>query len=672
MRVLRTNFLKQITTLLMGLIAICLSFVTFGQALSDTFSMPGTYTWTVPQNVTSVKFQVWGAGGGGGGAESHLINYGGSQSQSLLYLPRAGGGGGGAFASASFATVPGENCTINVGVGGAGGVSTQDGGNGEYSSIEYAGSTIVSAEGGNGGAYRDNENNVGVANGQGGTSGANILFVGGNGAPSNTTDLGAGGGGAAGNNGNGTDGTGSAAGIGGSVGGGNGGDPTTLADEDGKPGANPGGGGSGAKRTDLAGTNKGGNGGNGLVIVTYCTTPLAPSLSVGDLTPCELSNQTYTVVADANVDHYVWTLPNGWSGFSTTNSIDVVVGQVGAITVEAFNECGESVTQTFTINVNELPAQPSVITGNTTVCEGTSALTYSVTNDPAADSYTWTLPSDWTGTSTTNSINATVGSQAGSITVVANNACGASPVRAMNVTISALPVQPSAINGNTEFCQGDVAAFNVAFSADAASYQWVFPADWTGTSTTNSISLTTGAASGTVSVMAVNGCGNSTPQVINVTVHAIDATVSNANGVLTANQAGAIYLWIDCATGTPVANGSGQSYTPIQNGSYNVMITTPEGCTVVSECVNITNLGVDKKQMDVVSIYPNPASDYVMVANIDGETTIQLLDMTGKVIYYTIAHASTKIDLNDINAGAYVIVLKTNNDTKTQKLIVKK
>jgi hypothetical protein len=69
------------------------------------------------------------------------------------------------------------------------------------------------------------------------------------------------------------------------------------------------------------------------------------------------------------------------------------------------------------------PNQPSNISGNINVNPSTSE-TYSVTNDPTATSYIWTLPSGWLGTSTTNSINVTTGSTGGVISVAAQNSCG--------------------------------------------------------------------------------------------------------------------------------------------------------------------------------------------------------------------------------------------------------
>jgi hypothetical protein len=81
-----------------------------------------------------------------------------------------------------------------------------------------------------------------------------------------------------------------------------------------------------------------------------------------------------------------------------------------------------------------LPAQPGAITGNTTVTSGTSQ-TYSIAAVSGATSYTWTLPSGWSGSSTSTSITATAGSTGGTISVKANNACGSGSSRSLTVTV---------------------------------------------------------------------------------------------------------------------------------------------------------------------------------------------------------------------------------------------
>jgi hypothetical protein len=94
-----------------------------------------TYTWTVPDGVTSISAVVIG-GGGGRGYSSGTAG--------------AGGGGGGGLSFANFITVtPGEVLTIVVGRAGFNAASGFSGANGGTSSIARAsGSIIISATGG--------------------------------------------------------------------------------------------------------------------------------------------------------------------------------------------------------------------------------------------------------------------------------------------------------------------------------------------------------------------------------------------------------------------------------------------------------------------------------------------------------------------------------------------
>jgi hypothetical protein len=68
-----------------------------------TFSTPGTYSWTVPPNVTNICVEVWGGGGNGGMNISSYSPFGG------------GGGGGGAYGYQCLAVVPGTVLTVTVG-----------------------------------------------------------------------------------------------------------------------------------------------------------------------------------------------------------------------------------------------------------------------------------------------------------------------------------------------------------------------------------------------------------------------------------------------------------------------------------------------------------------------------------------------------------------------------
>lgn len=260
-----------------------------------------------------------------------------------------------------------------------------------------------------------------------------------------------------------------------------------------------------------------------LAVTVVSGAPAQPGTITGAAVLCSGAAETYSVTAVAGATSYTWTLPSGWTGTSTTNTINVTAGTAGgSISVTANNNCGSSTARTLAVTVNPIPAQPGTITGDAAVCSGV-AKTYSVTAVAGATSYTWTLPSGWTGTSTTNSINVTTGTAGGNISVTANNTCGSSTARTLAVTVNTTPAQPGAITGDAAVCSGAAKTYSVTAVAGATSYTWTLPSGWTGTSTTNSINVTAGASGGNISVTANNACGSSTARTLAVTVSAVPA-----------------------------------------------------------------------------------------------------------------------------------------------------
>lgn len=155
------------------------SFNTQAPAGEIIFASPGTYTWTVPDGVTSVSAVA--VGGGGGGAS-------GAKSQ-------AGGCGGGLGWMTSIPVTPGETHTITVGAGGVGGSSATVGNGGAGGSSSFG--SVFSVTGGLGGAGEDR------TNGGGSPTGADGGGVGGDASTSPFASQMMGGGGAAGYSGKG-------------------------------------------------------------------------------------------------------------------------------------------------------------------------------------------------------------------------------------------------------------------------------------------------------------------------------------------------------------------------------------------------------------------------------------------------------------------------------------
>jgi hypothetical protein len=130
------------------------------------FNAAGTYSWTVPPNVTSICVEVWGGGGSGGMGSGSVAG---------------GGGGGGGYGYQCFLVIPGTTYTVTV--GGASGTSSLGG--------------LISASGG---ANGSNATSTGIPPAYGGSGGGSTAtfnisgFNGNTGGPS--VSLGSGGAGA--------------------------------------------------------------------------------------------------------------------------------------------------------------------------------------------------------------------------------------------------------------------------------------------------------------------------------------------------------------------------------------------------------------------------------------------------------------------------------------------
>jgi hypothetical protein len=90
--------------------------------------------------------------------------------------------------------------------------------------------------------------------------------------------------------------------------------------------------------------------------------------------------------------------------------------------------------------------------------------------------------------------------------------------------------------------------------------------------------------------------------------------------------------------------------------------------------------GITQSELEtmLIEMYPNPATDLValQVKNLVKENlTLQLMDMTGRIIQSTEIHAGSTIayfDTQLLYAGEYVVKISSNSATVTKKLTVVK
>jgi len=175
----------------------------------------------------------------------------------------------------------------------------------------------------------------------------------------------------------------------------------------------------------------------------------------------------------------------------------------------------------------------------------------------------------------------------------------------------------------------------------------------------------------TYTITNVQGCDSVVK--LNLTIQSVNKTTSRHWSTLTANQDGATYQWLDCNNNySPIANATFRSFTPNTNGDYAVEVKL-NGCTAISSCVNISNTGIENEvdSQNNLTIYPNPASNYIILSNFKIGSILNITDMAGKILYKSMLTDRNRIiNTESFAKGIYLLNLESNEKVLERRLLV--
>jgi hypothetical protein len=359
--------------------------------------------------------------------------------------------------------------------------------------------------------------------------------------------------------------------------------------------------------------------------------------------------------------------------------------------------CGGSKTVTFTLTMTCPPRPQQVITcvatftvlsdntpptiscqANKSVCDGAPVVFDTPT---VSDNCTQNIVPTVTGTNTTNNND---GSMQICRTWSASDNCGNTSSCTQCVTVYA-PINfgkkaPSLL------CNGDNNGYinlnNVTGGTAPYSYLWN-----NGNTTKNISNLTAGFY--TVTVSDINSCSLSKririvePKPVDPNkTSIINPTTFNGNdGVLVFSPLGGTapytFLWNDGSTLSGRFN--------LSAGRYTITVTDANGCskTVANKLYNpqqpkIGNLTAAQLGNTTMVLYPNPAKDNITIewnALSDDEVTIEMIDMTGKVVLsekksISMGDATETINIANYPKGLYMVKVVSADSINEFKLVV--
>ncbi len=226
------------------------------------------------------------------------------------------------------------------------------------------------------------------------------------------------------------------------------------------------------------------------------------------------------------------------------------------------------------------------------------------------------------------------------------------------------------VNGCDSLATINFTVLETAYYTDVqvacGSFTWIDGNTYTESNNTANYTLVGQAANGCDSIVTLDLTINPIP----------DNSVTQNGVILTANQVGATYQWLDCNDDfQAIANENGQIFSPTKDGNYAVEISM-NGCTVTSSCYEMNLTAIDHLYNNGIHIYPNPTHGiiYIDFGKEVANCAYAISDVSGQILNIS-EHRNTsvvKVDLSGFAAGVYFVAITEGGKTTVVKVVYTK
>jgi HYR domain/Secretion system C-terminal sorting domain len=346
-----------------------------------------------------------------------------------------------------------------------------------------------------------------------------------------------------------------------------------------------------------------------------------PHTETLNLTINQSTTHTTTVTA---CDSYTWSAPLGNGNVYTAS---------GTFTHVSTNAAGCTHTETLVLTINQSTAHTTTVT--------------------ACDSYTWSTPLG----------NGNVYTASGTFTHVSTNAAGCSHTETLKLTINPIAVQvPNCVYVNYGYGSNCTSLTAIGTGGNGAlNYTW---------NTTNATGATVQVCPTTTTTYSVTVKDALQCSVTkSVTVQVVDVRCGSKNEKVQICHNGSVLCVSPNAVAAHLAHGD----------KLGTCASAPcAAASLIAASANNVSVALQHKREEMeMLLYPNPAQNMVNLTlehAVEGEATLQVLDITGKVFLYekqTLIEGENALtlDIAAFPSGLYFVkILTIDNQLMVQKL----
>ncbi len=147
-------------------------------------------------------------------------------------------------------------------------------------------------------------------------------------------------------------------------------------------------------------------------------------------------------------------------------------------------------------------------------------------------------------------------------------------------------------------------------------------------------------------------------------------TIDTMGGLLLSSQ-GLTYQWLFEGDTLVGETNNTLDFTSIGNGTYEVFITDANGCMGMG-FLYLTVAGIDELLGNSISIYPNPASNYLTISSKENKIiSIKITDVSGRLIqnYSNINSENYVVDLSKNSRSIYFLIIETESGLVKKRVV---